>query len=467
MHPARLHALNPLPAPAEPGGEFVLLWVQAAVRVAENPALEHAAALANRLDLPLVAVFGLTPGYPEANARHYRFLLEGLRDLRAGLRERGVPLHLGLGEPTAVVLGRSRGAVAVVTDIGYTRVQRQWRAALGRELAARGLSLLAVETEAVVPVGVVSARQEYAARTIRPKLGRHLADFLHPVVCEELRRRGHPWDEGEDLGNVEALLARLPVDHGVLPGAEEGGERAAQARLASFVAGGPHHGGGGLHRGGLHRYALERGDPNADVSSRLSAHLHYGQLSPVTVARAVQAAGAEQENTAAFLEELIVRRELSFNYVWYCADYDAYAGVPEWARRTLEAHASDPREHLYSDEQFEQAQTHDPYWNAAQREMVRTGRMHNSLRMYWGKKILEWTPSPQEAHRVTLWLNNKHEQDGRDPNSYASVNWVLGLHDRPWARRPIFGTVRYMAASGLRRKFDIEAYARRWNGQAG
>ncbi|MFC6802115.1 hypothetical protein ACFQDE_10630 [Deinococcus caeni] len=197
-----------------------------------------------------------------------------------------------------------------------------------------------------------------------------------------------------------------------------------------------------------------------DGSSRLSAHLHYGHLSPLSAAIAAREHGGPGAD--AFLEELIVRRELSFNLCTYNPHYDRYAGLPAWARATLEEHAGDRREHTYTRAELDAAQTHDPYWNAAQRQMTRTGRMHNYMRMYWGKKVIEWTPTPQQAYTEMLWLNNRHEQDGRDPNSYAGIGWVLGLHDRPWTRRPIFGTVRYMNAGGLKRKFDIDKYARQW-----
>lgn len=434
--------------PGEPGrGGFVLLWVQSSVRTRDNHALEYAAREAKRLGQPFAAVFGLNPAYPEANARHFQYLLEGLRDLRGGLAARGIPLSIRIGHTPDEVLRAARGASLVVTDRGYLRIQRQWR----MDLAARlEVPFVQVESDAVVPIRVVSEKQEYAARTLRPRLHRHLERFLVAVDVQE-GARGHPdWNPGLDVTDPALTVRALGVDNSVPPGEEEGGEGKALARLTHFVT------------RVLPGYDAGRRDPNADGGSRLSAYLHYGHLSPLTAALAAREHSDGGPGLDTFLEEMIVRRELSFNYCEFNPAYDRYEGLPTWARQTLEAHAGDPRPHLYTRGELDAGQTHDRYWNAAHREMVRTGRMHNAMRMYWGKKILEWSAAPQEAYDTTLWLNNRYELDGRDANSYVSVGWVFGLHDRPWARRSIFGTVRYLAESGLKRKFDAEAYARRW-----
>ncbi|WP_027461422.1 deoxyribodipyrimidine photo-lyase [Deinococcus murrayi] len=432
----------------EPGREgFVLLWVQSSVRTRDNHALEYAAGEARRLGVPLAAVFALNPAYPEANARHFQYLLEGLRDLRAGLAARGIPLSVRVGDPPEVVREAARGASLVVTDRGYLRPGRQWRASLAGRLE---VPFVQVESDAVVPIRVVSQKQEVGARTLRPKLQRVLERFLVPLEVQE-GAKGHPdWDPGLDVSDPARTVRALGVDGSVPPGEEEGGEGKALARLSHFV----------IHL--LPSYDAGRRDPNVDGGSRLSAYLHYGHLSPLTAALAARQHSEGGPGLDTFLEEMIVRRELSFNFCEFNPAYERYEGLPTWARATLEAHAADPRPHLYTREELDAAATHDPYWNAAQREMVRTGRMHNALRMYWGKKILEWTATPQEAYATALFLNNRYQLDGRDANSYAGVGWIFGLHDRPWARRPIFGTVRYLAASGLRRKFDADGYARRW-----
>jgi deoxyribodipyrimidine photo-lyase len=215
-------------------------------------------------------------------------------------------------------------------------------------------------------------------------------------------------------------------------------------------------------RGPLAVYHQERNDPGQDLQSGLSPYLHFGQISPRTIARAVRdAPGIQEAARDAFLEQLIVRRELSFNMVYFDPLYDRYEGLPAWARATLAKHGRDRRPYVYGRDELEQARTHDPYWNAAMRELLSTGTMHGYLRMYWGKKILEWGESPELAYELALELNNRWSLDGRDPNSYAGVAWCFGRHDRPWPERPVFGTVRSMTESGLRRKFDMDGYLRR------
>lgn len=439
----RLRALNARPGRA---GDFVLYWMQAAQRAACNHALEYAALRANALGRPLVAFFGLTPDFPGANARHYRFLLEGLAETAVALERRGVRLVVRQGPPDRGAVELGRRASLVVVDAGYLRVERAWRRNASRALEC---PLVQVETNAVVPVTAASPREEYAAATIRPKIRRLLGKFLVPLKTTRLKKDslGLRFD-GLAVGNPAAVLAALPVDRGVAPVASfKGGASAARRRLRDFVA------------RKLSGYAEGRNDPNRDALSGLSPYLHFGQISPLEVALEVMSAGGY--GTEAFLEELIVRRELSLNFATYNRFYDLFAGLPAWCRATLDEHADDRREYLYSPADFEAGRTHDPYWNAAQLEMVRTGKMHGYMRMYWGKKILEWSRSPREAFRTALRLNNTYELDGRDPNAFAGVAWCFGKHDRPWGRRPVFGSVRSMTSSGLRRKFDADAYARR------
>ncbi|GGR38850.1 deoxyribodipyrimidine photo-lyase [Deinococcus ruber] len=461
VQPERLSALRPGdPRP----GQYVLYWMQASVRGAGNHALEHALSQANALGLPLLTVFGLTPTYPSANARHYQFLLEGLAAAAATLQQRGLSFRIGLtphhGPPQAP-LALAEQAALLITDRGYLRTSRTWRQWLSEQLTLHhpDLPFLQVEAEAVVPVHSASSKQEYAARTLRPKLRRLLPTFLVPLL------EGHPqhtldavpsppaltWLDVTTLDDPAALIRTFGVE-GVPPvAAYRGGLTEARKRLRVF-----------LQR--LERYEADRNDPTVDDSSQLSAYLHYGHISPVEIALALQdTSGAGVE---AYLDELIVQRELNFNFCEYREDYDRYSAVPAWAQATLKEHQQDLRTYIYARAELEAATTHDVYWNAAQREMTQTGRMSNYLRMYWGKKVLEWTPDPADAFDTLVYLNDKYELDGRDPNSYGNIAWIFGLHDRPWIRRPIFGMVRYMAASGLKQKFDIKAYVRKW-GDAG
>ena len=431
-------------------GRYVLYWMQQSQRTEYNEALNVAIREANRCELPLLAVFGLTDAYPEANLRHFTFMLEGLQEIAAALRRRGIPLVVRLGSPPNVALNLGHDAALIVCDAGYLRHQRVWRRKVARKADCR---VLQVESDAVVPLAVASAKAEYAARTIRPRINRHLDRYLVLPRSPSLRHRepemGIP---GLDLTDIERVLQRLDIDHSVPPVTAffKGGTREAKKHLRRFI------------ETGLSRYSDHRNQPQTDDISHMSPYLHFGHISPVYLALKVRDAreglGVDR---SAYLEELIVRRELALNFVWYSEDYDRYAGLPEWARKTLAEHAGDHRPHRYDRETLEAAETHDPYWNAAMREMKHTGFMHNYMRMYWGKKILEWSPSPEEAFVTALLLNNKYFLDGRDPNSYAGVGWVFGLHDRAWFERSIFGKIRYMAASGLERKCDIRGYVKK------
>jgi deoxyribodipyrimidine photo-lyase len=254
------------------------------------------------------------------------------------------------------------------------------------------------------------------------------------------------------LDSIERVLQKLNVDNSIPPVSNHfrGGTGHARELFRDFL---DHH---------LTLYDTHSNKPETGDVSHMSMYLHFGQISPVYLALEVQnRSDVPKESKDAYLEELIIRRELAINFVENEPAYDEFACLPNWARETLEAHAADPRAKTYTEAELETAQTHDPYWNAAMNEMKYTGFMHNYMRMYWGKKILEWSKTPRRAFETALRLNNKYFLDGRDANSYAGVAWVFGLHDRAWARRPIFGTVRYMAASGLERKCDIREYVRR------
>ena len=443
IHPDRVRPLN---GRRPSGGRSVVYWMQAAQRAGDNHALEFAVGAANELRKPLFVLFVLTAAYPEANERHYAFMLEGLRETREALGRRGIPLVVRRGEPGREVAALGREAALVVVDDGYVRVERSWRRA-----AAAGLEcpLVEVATNVVVPVGVASPKEEYAAATLRPKIYRRLDEFLVPLRETPLRvKPARPDLESWDIDDTAAVLRRLGVDRtvGRAP-AIRGGASEAERKLRGFI------------QDKLAAYAEARNDPSLDALSGLSPYLHFGQVSPLAVALAVKK--APPYGRAPFLEELIVRRELSFNYVAYNRAYDRFEGLPEWCRAALLEHVRDPRPALYSRSELEAAATGDPYWNAAQKEMAVTGKMHGYMRMYWGKKILEWSASPRAAFRTALALNNAYELDGRGPNAFAGVAWTFGKHDRPWARRPVFGTVRYMNAAGLRRKFDADAYVRK------
>lgn len=406
------------------------------------------------MNLPVVAGFGLTADYPEANERHFAFMLEGLAETTRDLANRGIALVVRRGNPPTVAGRLAADAALVVADRSYLRHQRRWR----RELAGKArCPVIQVESDVVVPAETAADKDLYAVRSLRSRLKKLWDRFLVPLAETTPRRDSLGLKlESTDISDVDTVLAGLKIDRSVGRVSQYvGGPGRARALLDEF-----------LHNR-LGKYDRLRNDPAEDVQSNMSPYLHFGQISPLEIALAVRAArGVKRTSKDAYLDQLLVWRELGINHVLYSRGYDSYSGLPAWARATLRRHLSDRRPYVYTRRQLEEADTHDPYWNAAMREMVVTGKMHGYMRMYWGKKIIEWTRSPRTAFRVTLALNNRYFLDGRDPLSYSNVAWCFGKHDRPWTSRDVFGNVRYMAATGLKRKFDIDRYVQRCEGLA-
>ena len=429
-------------------GRYVLYWMQQSQRAECNHALEFAVRRANAIGKPLLVAFGLTADYPDANLRHYHFLLGGLALTAKAIERRGLGFVLRFGRPDEVAVELGGDAAEVVCDRGYLRHHREWRGEVARRLA---VPVWQVESDAIVPVETTSSKREYAARTIRPKIHRQLTGFLKRLATTPIE---NGWGGGNVVGepwsDVDGLLGSMSIDRSVQPvPGWTGGTASARARLRSFID------------EELSRYETARHDVTRPSVSHLSPYLHFGQISPLVIALEVEAAeGVSREAKDGFLEELVVRRELAINFIRYTDDYDQFSCLPGWAAQTLAEHRDDPREPCYTAAQFESAATHDPAWNAAMTEMKERGYLHNHLRMYWGKKILHWSSSPEQAYGTALELNNKYFLDGRDPNSYANVAWLFGLHDRPHQEREVFGKVRYMSEAGLKRKIDVGAYVR-------
>jgi deoxyribodipyrimidine photo-lyase len=441
----RVKQLNEVPI--DNHGQYVLYWMSQSQREPHNPALEYALRRANELDKSMLCAFAVDANYPDANLRHFAFMLEGLAETATRLAKRGIKLVGRFGAPPAVVGELAADAVLVVCDRGYLRHQRRWRSEIADSC---GKAVVQIEGDVVVPVEVTSDKQEWAARTIRGKIERRRDNFVRELQATPVRKSSLPLHVtgDRDFRDASAVLRELDIDRSVARSERfKAGTEAARSALTSFL------------RRHLDGYADARNAPDNPQASRLSPYLHFGQISPVEVAAKVMRANSgTADDKQAFLEELIVRRELAVNFVFFCADYDQYACLPDWASQTLAAHRDDSRPERYTRQQLEDARTKDPYWNAAMQEMRKTGYMHNYMRMYWGKKIIEWTNTPRYAYSTALYLNNKYFLDGRDPNSYANVGWIFGLHDRAWAERDVFGKVRYMSASGLESKFDINAY---------
>ena len=442
---SRIFALNTRPIGTGP----VVYWMSREQRVADNWGLWHAQQLALERGVPLLVLFTLADRFPGATLRQYDFMLRGLEQVAARLAGLQIPLILLQGDPQQTVTEfMTREQIGcVVCDFDPLRIKRCWFDGLA---AQAPVAVLEVDGHNIVPCRLASPKREFGAYTLRPKLKRLLSAFLTPIP--QVTPHPFAWHTSATVPfDVALLLERLQPDNrvGTVPGIQPGEVAAAEA-LADFIE---------QRLGG---YAVRRNDPLVDGQSGLSPWLHFGQLAPQRVALAVAAQG-DSEDTAALLEELIVRRELSDNFCLHCPGYHTLEAAPEWARRTLEKHRHDPRAFVYDHDAFEQAATHDPLWNAAQRQLVQTGRMHGYLRMYWAKKILEWSVSPNDAISVAVSLNDRFALDGRDPNGYAGIAWsVCGVHDRAWGERPVFGSIRYMSFDGCRRKFDVAAYCSRW-----
>jgi deoxyribodipyrimidine photo-lyase len=447
VHPDRIHTLKE----GVPGPGPVVYWMSREQRIPDNWGLLHAQDLALERNVPLMVCFCLVPAFLEAGARQYEFMLQGLEETAREARRLNISFRLLMGDPTREVarLVRTKRASILVTDFDPLRIKRTWQSQVAEEVP---VPVIEVDGHNIVPCRRVSPKQEYAARTIRPKLHRLLPEFLTPFP-KPVR---HPvqlpkpvplpdWDAARDSLQAGSFGPALknPVP----------GTAAGMLRLKHFLT------------RGLAEYGRSRNDPTADALSGLSPYHHFGQVAPQRSAlMALELGGHHPEAREDFLEQLVVRRELTDNFCLHNPNYDTLTGIPDWARATLDAHRDDPREFLYDADRFEAGETHDPLWNAAQMEMVRSGTMHGYMRMYWAKKILEWSASPEEAVDHAIRLNDRYELDGRDPNGYVGVLWAVGgVHDRPWKERPVFGKIRYMNFAGCKRKFDVNAYIAMWN----
>jgi len=437
----RMRKMNRVPYTGGP----VVYWMSRDQRVQDNWALLYAQHIALEHDVPLGVAFCLAPQFLGAQRRQYAFMCDGLEEVREALAELDIPFFLVSGEPTYEIprFVTAHRVGMLVTDFDPLRIKRAWKAGVAGQMS---IPFREVDAHNIVPCWVASSKQEYSAATIRRKLGVLVPEFL--TAFPPLQRHPAPWREKRP--------GRAPSWHKLLAAQTFGnseppiewlhpGTAAANRRLTTFI------------HSNLDHYHESSNDPTRDAQSDLSPYLHFGQLAAQRVALEVSA--THSPGRAAFLEQLIVRRELSDNFCYYNPAYDTIEGIPAWAKRTLDDHRKDRREYVYDLSTFERAQTHDDLWNAAQLEMVKRGKMHNYMRMYWAKKILEWTPTPEDAFRIAQYLNDTYELDGRDPNGYVGIAWSLGgVHDRAWSERLIVGKVRYMNARGCARKFNVDAY---------
>ncbi|MBI3792993.1 MAG: deoxyribodipyrimidine photo-lyase [Gemmatimonadetes bacterium] len=447
--------------PERPAGAYVLYWMQATHRLEENWALRQAVLTADRAARPLLIYQGLDPTYEHANDRIHAFILENAREMAARAKALGLTYIFSLrrrrNDDRRVVDRIAARAVTVVTDAFPTA----GIAERTRRFAERtDVRVLAVDGHGVIPVAAFE-KEEWAARTIRPKILKIRDHALEPVR-DRAPKKAMPASvlkalecDPLDLArlDLDATLASCEIDHAVPRVTTIASGRAAGlARLAAFV------------HDALPDYEERRGEPtDTDGSSRLSPYLHFGQVSAAEVARAALATG-HAAATEKFLDELLTWRELSLNFCVRNPRFGTLHALPPWIHDTMRKHVKDPREALYTRDQLERAETHEPLWNAAQRELVGTGAIHNVMRMYWGKSVLTWTTTYSEALAHLIHLNNKWALDGRDPSSYGGIQWCFGKFDRPWGERPVWGTIRSMSLQRAYQKFDARGYEHRWNG---
>lgn len=423
----------------------VIYWMSRDQRARDNWALLYAQEMAIRADEALGVVFCLAPEFMGAGIRQYGFMLQGLEETERYLKEKQISFFLLKDTPDDVLpeFVHQRGISALVTDFDPLRIKRDWKTGVAPKI---DIPFYEADAHNIIPCWLASPKQEFAAYTFRPKVKRILHEFLEPFPS--LKKHLIPWKTKTPLTDWKNARKSLKAHRK----AEEvgwirPGENAGKKILNHFI------------KKKLSDYDVGRNDPNRDAQSNLSPYLHFGQISAQRIALEVRKASPPDQNRDAFLEELIVRRELADNYCYYNENYDNFLGFPDWAKKSLDDHRKDEREYVYTYEQFEQGKTHDALWNAAQNQMVKTGKMHGYMRMYWAKKILEWTESPEQAQKVAIDLNDTYELDGRDPNGYTGIAWSIGgVHDRAWFSRPVFGKIRFMSARGAQSKFDVKSY---------
>jgi deoxyribodipyrimidine photo-lyase len=447
----RIRKLNDAPERLE-GAQYVLYWAQMNRRAESNHALLYAAELANKYNLPVLFYEGLTCTYDYANDRLHTFLLQGVPDTARRLKKLGIGyvFYLRKSRQSAndVFYRLAKHAAAVVTDDYPTFIARQHNQSVPNKLK---IPYYVVDSSCIVPMSVIPARQ-YGAYTIRPKINKVLDKYLKPA--DDLKVKHHfkaeisAFHTEVTQDNVAKLVADCEIDHSVKPSHEHhGGRSTAEKRLEHFLT------------DNLRRYAVARNEPAARATSGMSTYLHFGHISALEVALAVKEhAAAHKLVPAEYLEELIVRRELAFNYARFVDDPGDLANLPDWCQKNMREHARDQRDPVYTATQLENAETHDELWNATQREMLSAGTIHGYYRMYWGKKIIEWMASYQQAAKLMIDLHEKYALDGRDPNTFTNILWCFGLHDRPWPVRPVFGSFRYMSLEGMKRKSNTRAY---------
>lgn len=425
---------------------LILYWMNREIRVNDNWSLIYASELAKKNNTFLIVVYNLTPSFLGGGLRQLMFKIQGLKEVEKTLLEKNIPLFIVNGESTEeeiLKLVKKYQIGTIVTDFYPLKISRNW---VNNILKKINIPFFEVDSHNIVPCWVASNKQEFGAYTIRPKINKLLNEFLDDFP--KIKPQDYRIEEKTKSINWDEIIKKSKVDKSI-EGVRwiQAGESEAKKVFKRFLE----------VRFSL--FAEKRNDPLENVSSDISPYLHYGMISAQRIALETYRFDKHIKSQESFLEELIIRKELSDNFCFYNKDYDSFNGFPNWAKETLNTHRKDLRDYVYKEEQFELAKTHDDLWNAAQIQMVKTGKMHGYMRMYWAKKILEWTKSPEDALKIAIYLNDKYELDGRDPNGYAGIAWSIGgLHDRAWFERPVYGKVRYMNYNGCKSKFNVKSY---------
>jgi len=418
-------------------------------RVHDNWALLFAQQLALEKKKHLAVIFNLVPDFLEATIRQYGFMLKGLKEVEEELSNYKIPFFLLTGKPEIEIpkFLIECNSSALVSDFDPLKIKRIWKRDVAKKIT---IPFYEVDAHNIVPCLFASNKLEFAAHTIRPKINKALLEFLdefpplQKMNQNELTSDKIDWSKVEKSLNINRDVKEVDW---ITPG-----QSAGLKALDYFF------------QNKFDNYNELKNDPTKDGQSNLSPYLHFGHLSAQRVALETQRLIGNKESEKSFLEELIVRRELSDNFCYFNPKYDSFEGFHNWAKTSLNEHRKDNREYIYRLDEFEQAKTHEDLWNAAQMEMIKTGKMQGYIRMYWAKKILEWSKSPEEALKIAIYLNDKYELDGRDPNGYTGIAWSIGgVHDRPWFERAVFGKIRYMNRNGAKKKFDIGTYIKKFN----
>lgn len=412
----------------------IIYWMSRDQRVHDNWALYHAYELSVKNKSNLIVAFVIQDEYLGANSDIFKFMTNGLIEVSKKLKQLNIPFSVYKGDHEIIFkeLLKSHSFNTVVTDFSPLNIKESWL----KKIKKLPMNIYSVDTHNLIPVWHASDKQEYSAYTFRRKLLKKVSDFSNlPPRIEQLDQKFE-----DNIFKNTLKLEKKKHRYNF-----KSGEEQAKKTLKNFL------------NNKIDNYSEKRNNPNFDATSNLSPYLHFGQI---YIGRIIEDLGPlYEEYLDGFVEEVLVRRELSDNYCYHNNQYKSLDGLPDWAQKTLQEHKNDPREYIYNSEEFESSNTHDKAWNAAQTEMMRTGTMHGYMRMYWAKKILEWTEDPQTAIDYAIYLNDKYSIDGRDPNGYVGILWSIGgLHDRAWAEREVYGKVRYMNYNGLKRKFDIEKY---------